>query len=128
MDEQLKNFERRDGASDESILALERAIGMPVPADYAQCLRKFDGGEGLVGDSLYLVLWGATEVARLNEAYQAKEYVPGLILFGSDGGGEAFAFDTRHSPWSVVQVPFVGLDLQDAQHLANSFSEFIKDA
>lgn len=28
-----------------------------------------------------------------NEEYQVRQYAPGVILFGSDGGGEAYGFD-----------------------------------
>ena len=53
---------------------------------------------------------------------------PGLLLFGSDGGGEAFAFDARRVPMRVVSVPFIGMALADAHELGSSFSAFIQAA
>jgi hypothetical protein len=53
---------------------------------------------------------------------------PGLFLFGSNGGGEAYAFDTRENPWVVVQVPLIGMgDAASAIPLGGSFTEFLKN-
>ena len=45
-----------------------------------------------------------------NRDYEVESYCPELLLFGSSGGGEAYAFDKRSLPWRVVEVPFVGMD------------------
>ena len=49
---------------------------------------------------------------------------PGIFLFGSNGGGEAYGFDKRPST-SVVQVSFVGIDRSLVEYLAPSFTEFL---
>ena len=54
------------------------------------------------------------------------ESAPGLFLFGSSGGGEAFAFDTRTVPPSIVAVPFIVLDLEDAIAIAPNFNAFLQ--
>jgi hypothetical protein len=59
-----------------------------------------------------------------NEAYQTRKYAPGLFLFGSNGGGEAFAFDRRTNN-CVVNVPFVGMDLSLVKLACKSFSELL---
>lgn len=84
-----------------------------------------DGGEGPIGAAGYAMLWHASELPLFNTEYEVETYAPGLILFGSDGGGEAFAFDARTRKMSVVQVPFVGLDLELAQELSDSFWGFL---
>lgn len=53
-------------------------------------------------------------------------YAPGLFLFGSDGGGEAFAFDLRSNPPPVVSVPFVGMDLSLVEFVAVDFGAFLE--
>jgi hypothetical protein len=58
---------------------------------------------------------------ELNKDYQVDEYAPGLFFFGSNGGGEAFAFDLRTAARPVVAVPFVGMDLSLATVLAPEF-------
>jgi hypothetical protein len=42
--------------------------------------------------------------------YQLARWAPDLFLFGSDGAGEAFAFDRGTDPVTVVMVPFVGFE------------------
>jgi hypothetical protein len=73
------------------------------------------------------MLWGAEELVPLNEAYQVQKFVPGLLLFGSDGGGEAFGFDTRAGDWPIVQVPFVGMGWDVAWPMGTSFNEFLRN-
>jgi hypothetical protein len=49
------------------------------------------------------------------------------LLFGSSGGGEAFAFDVREpGKTPVVSVPFVGMDLNDIAPLAETFDGFLE--
>jgi SMI1 / KNR4 family (SUKH-1) len=113
------------GASAAVLEAAQRALQHTLPSDYANFLRASNGGEGFVGDN-YLALWKAEELKQLNDEYQVPEYAPGLLLFGSDGGGEAYAFDTRQAPWTVVQMPFVGMDLRYARPVGSGFTEFLR--
>ena len=61
-----------------------------------------------------------------NRDYEVESYCPELLLFGSSGGGEAYAFDKRSLPWRVVEVPFVGMDYSLCKEIGGSFSEFIE--
>lgn len=105
-------------------MAAIAALGRNLPSDYVKFVSSFDGGEGFIGNH-YLVLWGAIELAILNREYEFSEYAPELIAFGSDGGGEAFAFDTRTEPASVVVVPFIGMSSAAATPVTGSFDEFL---
>jgi len=105
MDENLlKEFAKKDGAAADVIA---------------------NGGEGFIGEN-HLILWAAEELAQFNNEYEAQDYAPGLVLFGSDGGGEGYAFDARTIPAPIVQVPFIGMDLMYARQMAGSFSEFVR--
>ncbi len=79
----------------------------------------------MIGEN-YVVLWYAEQLAEMNSSYEAAKRVPGLLLFGSDGGGEALAFDTRTKPWPIAQVPFVGMELKYAKFLSSSFDAFMR--
>jgi hypothetical protein len=120
--EQYNEFSRSPGASEEKLRETERSLAFPLPEDYCRFLRFSNGGEGFVGRS-YLILWAVEDLAQFNKEYQVQDYAPGLFLFGSNGGGEGFAFDTRVTPFPVVRVPFVGMDLQCAKIIAKSFKE-----
>jgi hypothetical protein len=54
------------------------------------------------------MIWKIGELLRFNREYEVQVYAPGLLLFGSSGGGEAFAFSLRvpgRTP--VVQYPLL---------------------
>jgi cell wall assembly regulator SMI1 len=125
MDENLlKEFAKKDGAAADVIAEAEAALQWPLPTDYKEFLEKANGGEGFVGEN-YLILWAADELAQFNNEYGVRDYAPGLVLFGSNGGGEGYAFDARTTPAAIVQVPFIGMDLKYAWPMAGSFSEFV---
>lgn len=125
LDQLLAEFNGNAGASADAIRTATHALKINLPRDYLAFLGATNGGEGMIGET-YLMLWRVEELAEMNTAYQVDEYAPGLLLIGSDGGGEAFAFDTRTNPWPVVKVPFVGMDLQYAEVLSPSFDAFLK--
>jgi hypothetical protein len=124
--ELLRRFQTTRPASADEIEAFEREAGVTLPSDYCEFLRFTDGGEGFIGANSYAMLWKIGELLRLNREYQAHECAPGLLLFGSSGGGEAFAFDQRGGGKTpVVSVPFVGMDLSGALPLSETFNGFL---
>jgi hypothetical protein len=121
----LDHFNRREGALDAQVAEAETTLGKRLPVEYIEFLRFSNGGEGFVGEH-YLILWGAEELGPSNRDCEVEEYAPGLLMFGSDGGGEAFGFDTRVSDWPVVVVPFIGSGWEDALPLVDSFGGFFQ--
>jgi cell wall assembly regulator SMI1 len=53
-------------------------------------------------------------------------YTPELLAFGSNGGGEAFAFDMRFGVNDVIQIPFIGMDIETAYRIAPTFTDFLE--
>ena len=117
-------FACNEAASPVAVDGLRRTF-RNLPDDYARWLRKANGGEGFVGEN-YLILWRAEEIEQFNREYEAAEYAPGLLLIGSSGGGEGYAFDTRNDPWSIVSVPFIGMEVKYAVRIGDTFTDFIK--
>jgi hypothetical protein len=117
------------------------------PAEYVALMETRDGGEGFVGEG-YVRLDPARDLIAFNRALQTPfewpqpeapaslgphlergqqqtdappdELRPGLVFFGSDGGGEYLAFD-RHTG-NVLLVPAIGDD-EDAILLGSTLSE-----
>ncbi|MDR2675344.1 MAG: SMI1/KNR4 family protein [Opitutaceae bacterium] len=125
LDDLLSDFNGNAGASPREIKAALDALKLSLPSDYIAFLEATNGGEGMIGET-YLILWKAGELQEMNVSYQVSEYAPEILLIGSDGGGEAFAFDTRASHWPVVKVPFVGMELDCVEVVAPSFDAFLK--
>jgi hypothetical protein len=109
----------------ESLRSAERDIGRPLPEDYKTFLLEHNGGDGFIGDK-YFILWRAEELSTFNDGYEVSKYAPGLLMFGSNGGGDGFAFDTRTSSYRVMQVPFVGMSAADEFHVAASFNGLLE--
>jgi hypothetical protein len=106
------------------LLHIQLTLNRSLPDEYASFLLTANGGEGRVG-SQHLWLWQADDLICRNEQYEVSSFAPGLFLFGSDGGGEAFGFDMRIDLWSIVRVPLIDIDWSNAVMLASSFENFI---
>jgi len=125
MNRYLNHFQCRAAATDVAIGNSEKQLSVKLPGEYVAFLKLANGGEGFLGKQ-YAILWAAEELAKMNEGYEVQKYAPGLLIFGSNGGGEAYGFDTRTYPHQIVQVPFVGMDWSYAKSLGESFGEFLK--
>jgi hypothetical protein len=130
-DDEFKNLSNElvlgEPGTPDLIAETHRNLGFELPNDYVDFIKRANGADGPFGKDGYLNLWPVHDLRAKNKGYQVDDFAPGLLLFGSDGGGEAFAFDTRDPTLPVVGVPFVGLSLKEIQPLAESFLEFLKN-
>jgi hypothetical protein len=110
--------------SREEIERVQRKLSFRLPNDYVEFMLTKNGGEGFIGKS-YLVLWKIEELISMNNAYHVAEFASDLFLFGSDGGGEAFGFDTRSEAPRIVSIPFVAMEIEDAKVVATDFESFL---
>ncbi|WP_218191712.1 SMI1/KNR4 family protein [Pseudomonas sp. B28(2017)] len=105
--------------------AIEPLQQIPLPADYLSFLQSKNGDEGWLGED-YFILWRADDLVSLNHKYEVEHYAPGIFLFGSTGSGDAWGFDLRANPPTVVRIPFVGMAAGHVETVANSFSELLQ--
>jgi hypothetical protein len=127
-DERLfARFEANPPASPALIAEAQAKLSFPLPADYVQFLQQMNGGEGSLGGNAYVALWRVEELGERNAGYEVAEFAPGLFLFGSNGAGEAFAFDNRTGQFRIVAAPFISMgDLRDAIPIATNFRTFLE--
>jgi hypothetical protein len=116
----------KPGAPIDYLKEVERKLRVSLPLEYVDFIIKSNGAEGCVGPSSYLMLWPIEEIVSLNEAYEVDKFAPGLVLFGSDGGDMAYAFDTRPRAMPIVAVPFIGMDIKEAKLCAYTFIKFLE--
>lgn len=121
----LSEFVATSAGNEADVLAIEKAFTTQLPPDYRAFLLQKGGGEGFVGDQ-YVVFWRAEEIVPFNIGYEVNEYAPGLLLFGSNGAGEGFAFDLRDQRADIVMVPFIGMDLEQARSISHTFTGFLR--
>jgi len=112
------------GATESTIEAAENRLSQRFPDDYRTFLKSKNGLEKWYGD-VYLSLYTIDQVVELNEIHGHLAHQPELIHIGSDGGGEAIAFDFRLDPPTVILVNLVSTDWSEAILQAESFTEFM---
>jgi cell wall assembly regulator SMI1 len=121
----LFKFSMNPPADETAIKTAETASAIRFPSEYRDFLEFTNGGEGQIGSGGYAALWRVEDLCAFNREYQVETYAPSLFFFGSDGGGEAFAFDLRTPQRTIVQVPFIGMSLADTIVVASNFHEFL---
>ena len=124
----LTNVKLSEPGAEQEIHKAALESGVPFPRDYVDLMMHSDGLSGTIGNSR-AVFWPIGELVELNDAYCVDDFAPGLVLFGSDGGNEGFAFDLR-SPKAeeifFVTVPLVGMELAEVRHVSDTFLGFVK--
>jgi hypothetical protein len=118
------SFKANPPASSAAVSRCQSNLKFLLPADFVQFLKRMNGGEGFIGKG-YLRVWPVEDLIQYNRDYFVDVDAPELFLFGSSGGGEAFAFDARSSPPPIVAVPFI-VSLEDAMVIAPNFNSFLQ--
>jgi hypothetical protein len=126
-DERLfARFEANPPASRGLIAQCQAELSFPLPLDYVEFLQRMNGGEGFLGKA-YVALSRVEKLSEMNAGYEVPEFAPGLFLFGSNLGGEGFAFDTRTGQFQIVAVPLMDMDdLDNAIVIGTNFREFLE--
>ncbi len=103
----LTGLEIREGALSDSLQSTQTELSVRLPQDYVEFTAESNGAEGFVGEC-YLVLWPIESIVFVTQGYRVSEFANGLLLFGSDGAGEGYAFEMTsldHPDWSVRYDP-----------------------
>jgi hypothetical protein len=113
------------GVSEEEINIASSSISYLFPDDYKKFFKFSNGARGIVGNN-FLQIWPLENIRSYNEKFSVDLYTPGLLLFGSNGGGEGYGFDYRGKAIVVVMVPYVDLDWEYAIKKGDSFIDFLE--
>lgn len=73
-----------------------------------------------------MIVWPVDVIAQYNQDYEVDNYNPGLVYFGSDGSGMAFAFDKRTEEMPIVMLPFISIDLEEVEKVSDTFYGFLE--
>jgi len=113
------------GASEESLRSLMAELEHRLPDEYLDFMRQTNGYTGEVGPSGFVCIWPVDDVVPTNKANNYREWIPGLVLFGSNESGDFYAFDVRQDPTTVVSVPAI-VDLKYVKEISPSFVGFLE--
>ena len=119
----FEDFEKNPPIELVKIQEVVKTINLDLPSEYLEIFSFMNGGEGFIGDN-YCRLYPLDELVSLNESFSVKEFAPEFFIFGSNGGGEAFAFDIAKSPYAIVKIPFIPMDLDFIALIGQTVGEF----
>lgn len=123
----FSRFIFRPGASRDDLNDAVHQFRGKLPRDYLDFMAAANGGEGWVGPTRnFLILWRLIDLWSLNRCYQIDIFAPGLIIFGSSGWGDAYAFDRRPGAPLVVTMPFAEMKLENVTPVSTTFLGFLK--
>lgn len=124
----LEQCDRNPPASPADYDAMIAAIGHTLPADFRSLLLFADGAVGAIGENGYINLESTKTIPEMNRGLQLAEFLPGLISFGSDGGGMGYAYDTTKVPMPIVSFPHDWMDPCQVRHVSDTFIGFLRKA
>src|SRR6266566_5665103 len=109
----LDGFELNPPASAVEIDSFLQAVGRVPDMDYLEFMKEHNGGEGIIGDLGYLIIWSLSEALQNTQDYRIDDVRAGLLLFATDGGDKAFAFDRAQLNWPIVSVSLTSASPED---------------
>jgi SMI1/KNR4 family protein SUKH-1 len=96
-----------------------------LPPDLRAFLEQHDGGRGKVGNRP-LILWSAEEIAREGQSQEVSLATPGLLLFGTDGGAEAYGYLLRLRQHRYGRIPLIAAGMHEFEAIGDSLEELIE--
>src|SRR5438067_2879887 len=115
------------GAPDEQIARVESEMDCKLPDDVKALLAEHDGGRGTLGPRKRpFELWSIQRIADECEAQEVTRAVPGLVLFGSDGGSEGYGWFPEASGKKYGRLPLLAAGPHEFEGLADSFPGLVK--
>ncbi|MCW4463569.1 SMI1/KNR4 family protein [Sphingomonas sp. BT-65] len=98
------------GAPAEELSYLRAVAPHDLPERYLDLLAFSNGGEGPLPSRPHNMCLdpAGTVAVTIESANHGQADLQGFLVFGSNGGGEYIAFDTRTgTPWPVVTIDMV---------------------
>jgi hypothetical protein len=122
-----EKFYRNNGCERNVIEKSEIELAKVFPKEYVDFLFWSNGGVGELGEN-YVSFWRCEDIVQLNKDYGIQKYLTeNFVAFGTDGGGECYAFDYGNSKNpKIVQCALGALDIDELIYVADTFSEFVK--
>jgi SMI1 / KNR4 family (SUKH-1) len=106
---------------------VEQEMDCELPADVRAFLREHDGGAGTLGAQKRPVeLWSIERIRDECEAQEVTRSVPGLVLFGSDGGAEGYGWLPRLRERRYGRISLIAAGAHEFEGLADTFADLLQ--
>lgn len=120
MKELFRDFSFNNGDSSAMQIRINNIL---LPLEYIDFLKKYNGGEGSIGENAYLELWKYADLLSNNEAYDVKNCLTDSCLIGTNLGGEMYGIDVSGNYFAVPDIP---MNDEEKIIIGSSFKEFIE--
>lgn len=109
---------------------IEATLGVALPADLRAVLEASGGGTLLRPGITPLGIGPCSDLLSLNEDPFFTDHLPGMIVFGGDGGGSVYFYDPEnrlgHGAWAVFVVRMGDLALDAARPVAADLTQAVE--
>jgi hypothetical protein len=106
---------------------VEQEMDCTLPADVKTFLQEHDGGSGTLGaQKRPIELWSLERIRDECEAQEVTRSVPGLVLFGSDGGEEGYGWFPRLRQRRYGRISLIAAGAHEFEALSDSFEELLE--
>ena len=96
-----------------------------VPSDFRDYLQRGNSTAGFLDTKdfeRYFDLCPESELEEWNRDYEVESHAPGFTVFGTNGGGELYAFGIDGA---VYELPEIGLAPDVASRIFDSWAAFV---
>ena len=120
----MRDFDwNQTGASAQVLRELEQVLGLSLPEDYVQLMKRSNGAEGFV-NGRFLQLWRVEDILSRRHRYEPHEEQAALLFFGSGENERSYAFDPSAAP--LVAVMDVPADESEMRCLGYSLTSLVE--
>ena len=111
-------------ATADEIKYFLKEIKFSISDDFVDFFKESNGAE-INSEEMYFCIWSLSEMIELNIAYNVEEFASDFFLIGSDGGGNALSIKKDSS--FIYEMPFIGMDNNEAVFKNNSLKMFVEE-
>jgi hypothetical protein len=122
-------FSKLPPGNERDLRALEREYKLKLPQDYKDYILLSNGGSIHAGGSV-LHIDPADEALGMNMNEDYENYLPGMFMFGGDGGGSVYFYDPKNrfgkGAYAVFLVEEGSLQPRDVIFVGKDLTEVIE--
>lgn len=118
----MKNIDKNSASTIEEVEIFLKQIDFSLPDGFITFFKEANGAD-ISTEVKYILLWALNDMIQLNKDYNVEEYAPEFFIFGSDGGGNAFAIERNTG--DIYEMPFIGMSKEETIFINKSFIGFI---
>lgn len=119
----MATIDRNNAPTNDQIEAFIKDIDFQLPLGLIDFYKEANGAD-ISTDNAYAIVWPLTDLIQLNTDYNVATYAPDFFIFGSDGGGMAYAIEKKTG--HIFEMPFIGMSKEEAVFKTKSFDEFVE--